>query len=92
MIIIMVGAAIVAGIKPFWREVAFEPRIHKEEKLDLVVKKGFSKRRKTIKNALKGMISEDILIKHGIDPIQRPEDISILKWSKLSNVVNNNEE
>ena len=78
--------------------VSIKPKLDNEiivknnEHLDLVVKKGFSQRRKTIKNALKGMISEDILTKHEIDPSQRPEDISILKWSKLSNVVTNNEE
>ena len=78
--------------------VSIKPKLDNEiivknnEHLDLVVKKGFSQRRKTIKNALKGMISEDILTEHEIDPSQRPEDISISKWSKLSNVVSNNEE
>ena len=78
--------------------VSIKPKLDNEiivennEHLDLVVKKGFSQRRKTIKNALKGMICEDILTKHEIDPSERPEDISILKWSKLSNVVTNNEE
>ena len=40
MIIVMVGAAIVAGIKPFWREAAFEPRIYKKEKVNFCLKKG----------------------------------------------------
>ncbi len=40
MVVIMVGAAIVAGIKPFWRETAFEPRIFKKEKLDFFLNKG----------------------------------------------------
>ena len=62
-----------------------------EKKAQSLVKKGFSQRRKTIKNALKGLIGENILIKHEIDPSQRPEEISILKWSQLSNVVTKNE-
>ena len=40
MIIVMVGAAIVAGIKPFWRETAFEPRIYQKEKVNFCLKKG----------------------------------------------------
>ena len=40
MIVIMVGAAIVAGIKPFWRKTAFEPRIFKKEKMDFFLNKG----------------------------------------------------
>ena len=40
MIVIMVGAAIVAGIKPFWRKTAFEPRIYKKEKLNCFLNKG----------------------------------------------------
>ncbi len=77
--------------------VSIKPKLDNEiivknnEDLALIVKKGFSQRRKTIKNALKGLIGENILIKHEIDPSQRPEEISILKWSQLSNVVTNNE-
>ena len=40
MIVTMVGAAIVAGIKPFWRKTAFEPRIYKKEKLNCFLNKG----------------------------------------------------
>ena len=40
IIAIMVGAAIVAGIKPFWRESALEPRIYKREKMDFYLTKG----------------------------------------------------
>ena len=40
MIVTMVGAAIVAGIKPFWRKAAFEPRIYREEKLNYYLNKG----------------------------------------------------
>ena len=78
--------------------VSIKPKLDNEiivknnEHLDLVVKKGFSQRRKTIKNALKGLISEDILTEHEIDPSKRPEDVSILKWARLSNVITNNEE
>ena len=77
--------------------VSIKPKLDNEiivknnEHLALIVKKGFSQRRKTIKNALKGLIGENILIKHEIDPSQRPEEISILKWTQLSNVVTNNE-
>ena len=77
--------------------VSIKPKLDNEiivknnEHLALLVKKGFSQRRKTIKNALKGLIGENILIKHEIDPSQRPEEISILKWSQLSNVVTDNE-
>ena len=40
MTVIMVGAAIVAGIKPFWRKAAFEPKIYKREKLNYFLNKG----------------------------------------------------
>jgi 16S rRNA (adenine1518-N6/adenine1519-N6)-dimethyltransferase len=77
--------------------VSIKPKLDNEiivknnQHLALIVKKGFSQRRKTIKNALKGLIGENILIEHEINPSQRPEEISILKWSQLSNVVTKNE-
>lgn len=50
----------------------------------------FSKRRKTLRNALKGIVSEAQLELATIDPGQRPETLSVDDYVRLSNVVSQN--
>ncbi|WP_395373183.1 16S rRNA (adenine(1518)-N(6)/adenine(1519)-N(6))-dimethyltransferase RsmA [Marinicella sp. W31] len=57
------------------------------QKLEKLVKQAFSQRRKTIKNNLKQMISESILVENGIDPRSRPENLSVTDYQKLSHHV-----
>lgn len=52
-----------------------------------LVAKAFSKRRKTVRNALQGMVSAAQLDKAEIDPAIRPEQISIEHWVRLANIV-----
>ena len=47
----------------------------------------FSKRRKTLRNALKGVVSEEQLECAAIDPGQRPETLSVDDYVRLSNIV-----
>ncbi len=56
------------------------------QQLSRLVTQAFSKRRKTIRNALKGLIAEDQLKSCGIDPGARPEQIAIIEWVTLSNL------
>lgn len=55
--------------------------------LSELVAKAFSKRRKTVRNALQGMVSAVQLDKAEIDPAIRPEQISIEHWVRLANIV-----
>lgn len=51
----------------------------------------FQKRRKTLRNSLKNIVSEKILLKLDIDPKLRAENVSILQYCHLSNyIINNN--
>ncbi len=52
-----------------------------------VVKAAFGQRRKMISNSLKSIIEEpkDFLIKIGIDPMKRPEELSIKDFAYLTN-------
>lgn len=56
-----------------------------------VVKKAFGKRRKTIKNALKGLIpqgrEDEIFYRAGVDPTLRGEALSLKDFSRLSTVL-----
>jgi len=52
--------------------------------LDEVVKKAFSQRRKTLRNTLKELLSEQDIIDTGIDPALRPENISLEQYAALA--------
>ena len=53
--------------------------------LEAVVKLAFSKRRKTMRNALKGMVGTGQLEQAEIDPGRRPEEIPLAAWIRLAN-------
>lgn len=55
-----------------------------------LVRTAFSKRRKTIRNALKTMVSEQTLIDAGITPSSRPEEIAVDLYIKLANLIHSN--
>jgi 16S rRNA (adenine1518-N6/adenine1519-N6)-dimethyltransferase len=54
-------------------------------KLEQVVQKAFSQRRKVIRNCLSGMFEESTLIEVGIDPQLRPEAIALEYYVALAN-------
>jgi 16S rRNA (adenine1518-N6/adenine1519-N6)-dimethyltransferase len=55
------------------------------DKLEQVVQKAFSQRRKVIRNCLSGMFSEAELIDAGIDPQARPEAVPVEGYVTLAN-------
>ena len=56
-----------------------------QEKLSQVVRIAFSQRRKMLRNALKGALSETGFAELGIDPTCRPEDISVADYVRIAN-------
>jgi 16S rRNA (adenine1518-N6/adenine1519-N6)-dimethyltransferase len=52
-----------------------------------VVKQAFSKRRKTLRNALKGMVTDEQFRETGIDPGLRPETLAVEDFIRLANAV-----
>ena len=52
-----------------------------------LVATAFSRRRKTIRNALKQVVDETILAEAGIDPALRPEQVSIADYVALGNYI-----
>ena len=55
--------------------------------LDAVVKQAFSQRRKTLINTLKAIITKEQLISLDIDPTQRPEELSVENFVRISNIL-----
>jgi 16S rRNA (adenine1518-N6/adenine1519-N6)-dimethyltransferase len=55
-------------------------------RLEEVVTKAFSQRRKVIRNTLAGMFTEAQLVEAGIDPQLRPETISLAQYVALANL------
>jgi len=53
-----------------------------------IVKESFSKRRKTLRNALKHRISDEELRHIGVDSALRPEKISLTSYIKIANLIN----
>jgi 16S rRNA (adenine1518-N6/adenine1519-N6)-dimethyltransferase len=54
-------------------------------KLEQVVQKAFSQRRKVLRNCLAGMFSEQELIDAGVDPQARPETVPVEQYVALAN-------
>lgn len=57
------------------------------ETLQSVVKKAFGMRRKTLKNNLKGLLSDTEFETLNIDPTQRPETLSVQAFVTISNAI-----
>lgn len=62
-----------------------EPLPCDQGKLERVVLKAFSQRRKVIRNCLAGMFAESDLLEVGIDPQLRPETIPLAQYVALAN-------
>jgi 16S rRNA (adenine1518-N6/adenine1519-N6)-dimethyltransferase len=56
-----------------------------ERKLEQVVTKAFSQRRKVIRNCVAGMFTENDLVDAGIDPQARPETVPVEQFVALAN-------
>jgi 16S rRNA (adenine1518-N6/adenine1519-N6)-dimethyltransferase len=56
------------------------------KRLEAVVQKAFSQRRKVIRNCVAGMFTETQLVEAGIDPGLRPEAVSLEQYVALANL------
>jgi 16S rRNA (adenine1518-N6/adenine1519-N6)-dimethyltransferase len=72
-------------------EINKYPQILIPDIFKLIVRTAFSKRRKTIRNALKGIINEELLLSVAIDPFCRPETISVASYITLANKMAGNQ-
>ncbi len=61
--------------------------IHNAELLEKIVKQAFSRRRKTLRNALDGLADAETIQSAGLDSSQRPEQIPIVGWVNLANLL-----
>ena len=52
-----------------------------------IVRMAFSHRRKTLRNALKGLVSEALLEESGISPDLRPQALTVLDYAKIANTI-----
>jgi 16S rRNA (adenine1518-N6/adenine1519-N6)-dimethyltransferase len=57
---------------------------HSRERLDQIVRAAFQQRRKTLRNALSGVVSSEALQQAGIDPGLRAEQVSVAEFMKLA--------
>lgn len=63
-----------------------KPIVAQDEKaLSRLVAHVFTQRRKTLRNSLKGMLPEEAFEQTGIDPMARPETLSLAQFVALSN-------
>lgn len=60
-------------------------KIADERRFADLVSRAFSQRRKTLRNALKGLLTADVIEGLGIDPARRPETLSLSDYAALSN-------
>lgn len=55
----------------------------------LIVRTAFSHRRKTLRNALKGLVPEEIFVQLDISPASRPQDLTVTGYIKIANALMN---
>jgi 16S rRNA (adenine1518-N6/adenine1519-N6)-dimethyltransferase len=55
--------------------------------LQQVLTAAFSKRRKTLRNALRDIVSTELMAEANIDPARRPETLSVAEFVKLTNLL-----
>ena len=65
-----------------WPEPPFP--VENTEHLAAVVRQAFSQRRKTLRNALKGILSEANIRAAGVDPATRPETLGVEQFAALA--------
>lgn len=68
-----------------WKEQPF--KANSEKNLSILVAQSFSMRRKTLRNNLKKIISEEQIEALGIDPNSRSETLNVEDFVKLSNLL-----
>jgi 16S rRNA (adenine1518-N6/adenine1519-N6)-dimethyltransferase len=61
--------------------------IDNPHKLEEIVRQAFSRRRKTLRNALKGLADEMDIAAAGLEPGHRPEQIPVAGWISLANTL-----
>jgi 16S rRNA (adenine1518-N6/adenine1519-N6)-dimethyltransferase len=59
--------------------------IHDEAVLETLVRQAFAQRRKTLRNALRGMLEEEAIWSLGIDPSLRAEMLGLSEFAALAN-------
>ncbi|MRW93377.1 16S rRNA (adenine(1518)-N(6)/adenine(1519)-N(6))-dimethyltransferase RsmA [Duganella sp. FT80W] len=64
-----------------------QPLACEQAKLEAVVQKAFSQRRKVIRNCVAGMFTEAQLIEAGINPTDRPEMVGLAQYVALANLL-----
>jgi len=72
--------------------VAFKPRptplgpTVDEDVFEALVRQVFSQRRKILRNTLKGICSESVILEAGLDPQTRPEKVSVEDFARLASL------
>lgn len=72
--------------------VAFKPRptpmgpTVDEDAFEALVRQAFSQRRKTLRNTLKGICNESVILEAGLDPQTRPEKVSVEDFARLASL------
>jgi 16S rRNA (adenine1518-N6/adenine1519-N6)-dimethyltransferase len=64
-----------------------QPLVCEQRKLEQVVTKAFSQRRKVIRNCVAGLFTEAQLIDAGIDPQTRPETVPLESFVQLARML-----
>ena len=60
--------------------------IQDEAMLETLVRQAFTQRRKTLRNALRGMLEEEAIRSLGIDPSVRAEMLGLREFAALANL------
>lgn len=76
----------VVRLTPLPREQRPAP-VDDPDTFERVVRSAFNQRRKTLRNALKGLATAETIAASKLDPGQRPETVSIVGFARLANAL-----
>jgi len=63
--------------------------VEDRQRLARLVAAAFSQRRKTLRNSLRGLVSDELLLAQGVDPGRRAEELSVATFVVLANAACN---
>jgi 16S rRNA (adenine1518-N6/adenine1519-N6)-dimethyltransferase len=65
-------------------EPAVATQVASYEEIDALVRAGFSVRRKMLRRALSGLVSDEVFACAGVAPTARAEELDVVAWGKLA--------
>jgi 16S rRNA (adenine1518-N6/adenine1519-N6)-dimethyltransferase len=65
-------------------QVAVDPAEASYDEIMVLLRSGFGTRRKMLRRALAGLVTEEVFVAAGVEGTARAEELGIVEWGKLA--------